>query len=549
MKNITHLQSICTTNAVFCLAFSPDGHTLAAGTGSYYGAGNLLLYPFNTSLDPQAVSPFISEPHSIPLTQQGIHPNNPQMRKRQQSLSATALHFTPDAKHLWVATSGVSRNKGPLLHFELSEDNLALPIRVNLINMHHHYPDGFVHYDNQLFICGHNLTGAADEYIYQIDIDSNRTSPSSSNRLLLMNRQFITPSKKQRGFGLDFTSDLSFCPNQPLTEHIVRVEGLGSLTVISHKLMHSVPVEHPILCLAQDANNPRFITGNAAGQLHHWWFNGQWQHQSIEADRLCAIAAELTLEDPSLGCGSVIAIQMLPEHQGWLSLHANGVVIYWHDYQVLCYQRVSHTGSPRCLSLHPNKPLLAIGLKPDSQGLGQGIILLDISQWLMDTQVTRQNAVDARNAPFDKLYFTPEPGLPPQAIRGQLSSLTNLALAVRDERCDKAELKALLNDLQNDAYFVNLARESQNNKVQAFESQLKGALSDSCHWWEESWRYTECWPIIKAVLNNTTLPSPAQPAKAQARSHAANDFSQQNITDNNLLRYLSRVWAFIKKHK
>ncbi|WP_445767065.1 hypothetical protein [Rheinheimera sp.] len=91
----------------------------------------------------------------------------------------------------------------------------------------------------------------------------------------------------------------------------------------------------------------------------------------------------LLIKDSIFADDCIVAIQYLPQHLGWLSLHANGLLIYWRGQHIVRYEQVSLVGTPRCLALHPTKPLLAIGLKQLSDWKGAGIVLVDISAWLV----------------------------------------------------------------------------------------------------------------------------------------------------------------------
>ncbi|MBU2223350.1 MAG: hypothetical protein KKB00_04870 [Gammaproteobacteria bacterium] len=384
-------QFIETNKAVFCVAFSPDGHQLAAGTGSYYGLGELLLYPFNTI---ENAPNRVGEPKHVQLTRQRPHHKNPDILARPEGLSATALCFTPDNQQLWVATSASYREQGPLFCFELSSDSLHLPVPINMSSMRCPYPDGFVHFGNQLFICCHSMDGYFGGYIYHFDIASVRADQSQSQKLLLIDGQLITPGKPHPTFEQDirpekhaFKFGLSFAPlNRPdalLNQSDTKTGQESGLPVFrQHKPSHIIPVEQAILCMAQQPDSDRFITGNSAGQLHHWWFEGQWHNQLIEPEKMPELTTQLLIMSSSFTQNCVVAIQYLPNNRGWLSLHANGLLIHWLGHQIVHYEQVSHLGTPRCLTLHPTKPLLAIGLKHNADLQGAGILLADISAWL-----------------------------------------------------------------------------------------------------------------------------------------------------------------------
>ncbi|MBU1309275.1 MAG: hypothetical protein KKE30_07065 [Gammaproteobacteria bacterium] len=379
-----------TDGAVFCVAFSPDGLQLAAGTGSFYGAGQLMLLTLNT-LDNSVTG--VNKPQCVSLNQQKPHHKTPDILARPQGVSATALYFTPDNQQLWVATSASRREQGPLFCFELSNGGLQLPVPITMPSMNHQYPDGFVHSGNQLFICGHSMSGYSEGYICHLDITSDRAQYSSSSKLLLIDDQLITPGKPQptlvQGsrpdkhsyqFGLSFAP--ATLPEAELNQLGTKMDQESAPPVfMQHKASNSIPVEHAILCLAQQPGKAHFNTGNAAGQLHHWWFEGQWHNRLISPEKVPEPTKTLLIKDSIFAANCVVAMQYLPDNQGWLSLHANGLLLQWRDDEIVQYAQVSDLGTPRCMALHPTLPLLAIGLKHNSELQGAGIVLLDISNW------------------------------------------------------------------------------------------------------------------------------------------------------------------------
>lgn len=405
MKQQPTQQFITTPHAVFCLAFSPDGEQLAAGTGSYYAAGSqLLLYALRTSAtegDTEGTAIALAETQCVALTVQKPHLKNPQVLASPQGVSATALYFTPDNQQLWIATSASYRNQGPLFCFELNNEALQLPPPLYLPNVTErpilpgHYPDGFVHSGQQLFVCGHSMEGHCEGVIYCLDIASHSAPPSASSKMLQIDGQLITPGQlpltveqrrqqdnRRYKFGVSFTP-LPLSNAKPEQVACDSTEALPLAVSVLNHASHIVGVEYAVLCMAQQPGTDTFITGNSAGQLHHWWFDGQWQYQQITPDTTPVPTTRLLIKDSIFADDCVVAIQYLPQHLGWLSLHANGLLIYWRGKQIVRYDQISLLGTPRCLALHPTKPLLAIGLKHVSDWKGAGIVLVDISAWLL----------------------------------------------------------------------------------------------------------------------------------------------------------------------
>jgi hypothetical protein len=556
MRHLTPIQTIKISQATFCIAFSPDGKSLAVGSSANYGSGSLLFYFLNPTDSIMTINSIITEQQNISLAQQTTHPKSTHELKLEQSVSATALYFTPDKKYLWVVINGNDLSKGSVLRFDLSNERLTNPVPFNISTIEHNYIDGFVHIEEHLYICGHSMTGDTCKNLHIIDIKSEKSlndtrnpTHNTNNRLLLINDLLITPSNDHSNPSLHFFTLLDDKQKQQgAGEFSDKVD--SSVYFKQSELTHNITVEHTILCMVQQqSNSSMFITGNTKGEFHHWWFNGQWQHLSIEADKLSNIATELQLETlPHGNDRRVIAIQYLPNNQGWLSLQANGLLVYWHEHVILDYLHIAQDGTPRCLAIHPTMPLIVIGLKQHKNEGANGIVVFDINQWLEDTKSIRQNLFDAQNAPDDKLYFTPRAGLPPQPVRGQLSLLTNVALGVNNNLYDKIELQALLADLQLEPYFVSsMIFENKEHQLKIFEQQLQYDLSSTCDWWEENWRYDKSWPIISAILNNNPLPI-AIPSQSLAECRHNNYPYIITSNDNKFRLFILKAWAFIKKH-
>lgn len=102
---------------------------------------------------------------------------------------------------------------------------------------------------------------------------------------------------------------------------------------------------------------------------------------------------------------------------------------------------------------------------------------------------------------MDKFYFTPPEGNAPKSIRAMLSELTNIALMVQEQECDIAELQKCLLHLQATEHYQQDPQDpqAQENK-RAFAGRLEVDLMNACDYWEESWRYSQCWPVIAPLL-------------------------------------------------
>lgn len=93
---------------------------------------------------------------------------------------------------------------------------------------------------------------------------------------------------------------------------------------------------------------------------------------------------------------------------------------------------------------------------------------------------------------MDKLYFRAPPGNAPKSIRGQLSSLTNTVYCVHSQQCEEQELIQQLKSLLEEQHY----RDSDK----PFIEQLDADLYQACRFWEEPYRYDDCWPIIKKAI-------------------------------------------------
>jgi hypothetical protein len=108
---------------------------------------------------------------------------------------------------------------------------------------------------------------------------------------------------------------------------------------------------------------------------------------------------------------------------------------------------------------------------------------------------------------MDKNYFTAPPDLPPQHIRALLSELTCSALAYKAGSVDASGILATLKKLMAEPYYRNqLDAEDSVNSARSsatFIQLIKYDLANTCHWWEEGWRFESSWQTIE----NIGLPS------------------------------------------
>lgn len=395
MKPKLSAHFIGTTQAVFCVAFSPDGKHLAAGTGSYYAAGSqLLLFPLSS----ESVH-VVAEPQSLTLNRLTPHPKNPELM-RPEGLSATALGFTADSQHLWLATSASYRRPGPIFCIDLFAKPLKLPTPRPIGLLRDAYPDGFVQVGQQLLVSCHDMAGNASGRVYQHAVTATTLQPSSSPKLVALNGQVVTPSTPRTTSALSVMPDntapkfgLSFVPvaatPEPNESKIVPIAAHAQSAALGEPseftpLEPSITIatEHLVLCLASQPGSQGFTSGNSQGQLHQWWFDGTWRHRHIAPVDWPKPETVLAIEDSTFSQNSILAIQYLPNLQGWLSLQANGLLIHWQGDDIMHFEQVSHVGTPRCMALHPTQPLLAIGVKHNANREGAGIILVDLSIWV-----------------------------------------------------------------------------------------------------------------------------------------------------------------------
>ncbi|MBU1309274.1 MAG: hypothetical protein KKE30_07060 [Gammaproteobacteria bacterium] len=100
---------------------------------------------------------------------------------------------------------------------------------------------------------------------------------------------------------------------------------------------------------------------------------------------------------------------------------------------------------------------------------------------------------------MDKNYLTPPSSLPPQHVRAMLSELSNSALAYEDYPVDATEVLATLNKLLVEPYYRSKLAGKDTECSAEFIQLIRYDLANTCHWWEESWRFEASWPIIERI--------------------------------------------------
>ena len=194
---------------------------LAIGTGHYYGLGELNVYKINHSDKSTEIAQLGEQLFSMALITANL--GLAQSCFKPETLSVTALHFTDDNNALWVATSGGNRKKGPIACFNLANDALSFSHAFYLPDDSYAYVDGFVHHNNRLYMCRHEMSGEAGEPIFEIAIESVATLPAQSSRMLLIDGELITPNRLQKR--------LSFTPQSQTSNLLdfIRIENASLL--------------------------------------------------------------------------------------------------------------------------------------------------------------------------------------------------------------------------------------------------------------------------------------------------------------------------------
>lgn len=500
---------LTTDQSVFCISFNAIGNMLAIGTGHYYGMGALNVYKINHSDKSTEIVQLGEQLYSLALSTANLGLAQSLWHFKPETLSVTALHFTDDNNALWVATSGGNRKKGPVACFNLANDALSLSHAFYLANNAYAYVDGFIHHNNSLYLCSHDMSGEAGETLFQIALESVTTSPAQGSRMLLIDGELITPNRLQKR--------LSFTPQSQTSNLLdfISIENMSLLnaqnlnteltvSLIEHRVSSRYKLHNKITCLSQQPGSTQFISGDAKGELWHWdkGNNNEWETFHIESLQSMRASNQQLSAEKSKNL-SIVAIKHLADN-GWLSLDATGMLTYWVKHTLYEAIDLSQYGSPRCMALHLNNTTLAIGFKNTNKADKPGFMLIDINEWIEDAK----GFIRSANQPDDKFYYTPSPesGVPPQAIRSELNALILLALGNRDD--DIAFNQALTNALQtlySNPYYQAIVSEDSVNAKQRFSQKLQQHLSSTCSWWEEPWRYTSAWPFIEKALKQTTF--------------------------------------------
>lgn len=507
-KMTVHLPHtfVTTEQSVFCISFNAISNMLAIGTGHYYGLGELNVYKINHSDESAEIAQLGEQLFSMTLSTVNLDLAQSFWHFKPETLSVTALHFTDDNNALWVATSSGNRKKGPIACFKLTNDALSLSHTFYPTNNNAYaYVDGFVHHNNSLYMCSHEMSGEAGETMFEIPIESVATLPAQSNRMLLIDGELITPNRLQERPSFTPQSQASNLLDFISIENasLLNTQNLNTdltVSLIDKRVSSRYKLRNKITCLSQQPGSAQFISGDARGELWRWdkGNDNKWETFQIESLKCMRASNQQSSAEDSTNL-SIVAIKHLEDNAGWLSLDATGELTYWIKHTLYEAIDLSQYGSPRCMALHLNNTTLAIGFKNTNKVVKPGFMLIDINEWIEDAK----GFIRSVNQPDDKFYYTPSPecGVPPQAIRSELNELILLALGNRDDDIAfNQTLNKALQTLYTNPYYQAIVSKDSVNAKQLFSQTLQHHLSSTCSWWEEPWRYTSAWPFIEKAL-------------------------------------------------
>ncbi|WP_440056271.1 hypothetical protein ACSLBF_19370 (plasmid) [Pseudoalteromonas sp. T1lg65] len=93
---------------------------------------------------------------------------------------------------------------------------------------------------------------------------------------------------------------------------------------------------------------------------------------------------------------------------------------------------------------------------------------------------------------MDKLYFYPESSSIPHDIRASLSELTNIVLQYQENKVDKQTVLVALDVLRSKQHYQTNGND--------FAAHLFSDLDSVCYFWQEPWRFEQCWPPLSTLI-------------------------------------------------
>jgi hypothetical protein len=358
------LRTIRTPWAPYSVMFSRDGTRLAAGGGSWYGEGGLLLADLASG-------------------QTRVYPcaDLPAPGRRLGPFTVSGLCFSPDDRHLAASTWASGHHPGPALLFEVSGLGLAHREAFSRRNEGGRGPTPTgVLLAGKYLVTRNHRAGVLEAVTVRglprhLGVD-RRPAPQhlTSSRLIVVRGEVVTGCG-----GLIPWQELEADPGWRAAGR--EADGLAAFPLRAEPRMAQViPARdcRRVTAIGAGPSGDRFVTGGLDGELDEWTWDGRWQQHRLRGvtDKKAVVAPGLDLTWAAYNPNSIVGICSLADGDRWASVSAGGEVCLWDGPTLSRSWQLPEPGSPRSLTAHPDRPLLAVGIKKGGWARPESAVVL-----------------------------------------------------------------------------------------------------------------------------------------------------------------------------
>lgn len=328
----------------YSLAFSCGGERLAVGGGSFYGRGGVLLVDRASGRD------VCFDCASLP-----------------EAPTISGVCFSGDDLYLVASSWTSSHHLGPTLLFQVFEERIELQekyVQPYTDPIGDPCPTSVLLY-GQCVITRSNAAIAEDVISYwePRQLEGSRlggwSQHRASGRMIVVRDEVMTGGGGSRNL-VEWRADMG------KRESGKSVDGLLAVPIgDTESPGRTIPVRscRRVTAIGLCAIEDEFITGGLNGELDRWAWDQDWKQTRIQGSTKCKRRQLPGSAWATYKPSSVVGISTLSCGKKWMSLSAGGELRLWESDRLISIWEIPELGSPRCISAHPTKQEVAVGIK------------------------------------------------------------------------------------------------------------------------------------------------------------------------------------------
>ena len=354
------VRTIRTPWAPYSVTFSRDGSRLAIGGGSWYGNGGIMVVRLDSG-ESEMLS-WDSVPGSLG-------------RRNDMPPTVSGVSFSADDQHLAASTWSSSHHYSPTYLFQVTD----LRLTHQETQTHRFTEDRRTPYGTGVLLFGRQ-TITRTNYGQASDVVQVWNSPRRLRVNARSAPQHLTNSQMIVLGGRVMTA-FSEWRTDPATMHCVRapVRLVSVPLAANDRDIQVIPVAEcsAVTSIAALPTGDGFLTGGRNGELDRWSWGGNWRQERLRAatqkppDRRLPDLAWATYN-----ANSIVGLCSLCDGDWWASVNASGDVDIWQSSSLLSTWNLPEPGTPRSLAAHPDRPLIAVGVKQGGFANPTSVVIL-----------------------------------------------------------------------------------------------------------------------------------------------------------------------------